>query len=337
MASELDRILDPGYLGDLASLPMNDVRAMRAECQEVETGLSYLRRLVQGRLDIVGVERQRRRDGGEPGELSALDRAAARDPRGPHPGARRRPAAAAARARRARRRSRAAVRRRSSPATTSTRCPTSRTTQLAHAARRARSARTRRVRLPPPALRPHRRAAGRDHPPLPDGRGLGRVAPAVTRPRRARDRLAAARDRRVPSESWSPTSRRGCVTSASSSVSSGGSGTSRCASSPRWPGISNPYLSQIERGLRKPSAEILQQIARALEISRRDALRAGRHPRRRATATPTSSREIRRDPRITEDQKKTLDPASTSRSGTRTADGPTRRAGPTTRNLTASR
>jgi transcriptional regulator with XRE-family HTH domain len=29
-------------------------------------------------------------------------------------------------------------------------------------------------------------------------------------------------------------------------------------------GISNPYLSQIERGLRKPSAEILQQNARAL-------------------------------------------------------------------------
>lgn len=32
-------------------------------------------------------------------------------------------------------------------------------------------------------------------------------------------------------------------------------------------GISNPYLSQIERGLRKPSAEILQQIARGLAIS----------------------------------------------------------------------
>jgi transcriptional regulator with XRE-family HTH domain len=32
-------------------------------------------------------------------------------------------------------------------------------------------------------------------------------------------------------------------------------------------GISNPYLSQIERGLRKPSAEILQAIARALRIS----------------------------------------------------------------------
>lgn len=32
-------------------------------------------------------------------------------------------------------------------------------------------------------------------------------------------------------------------------------------------GVSNPYLSQIERGLRRPSAEILQQIAKALRIS----------------------------------------------------------------------
>jgi transcriptional regulator with XRE-family HTH domain len=32
-------------------------------------------------------------------------------------------------------------------------------------------------------------------------------------------------------------------------------------------GVSNPYLSQIERGLRRPSAEVLQQIAKALQIS----------------------------------------------------------------------
>lgn len=32
-------------------------------------------------------------------------------------------------------------------------------------------------------------------------------------------------------------------------------------------GVSNPYLSQIERGLRKPSADILQQLAKALKIS----------------------------------------------------------------------
>jgi len=35
----------------------------------------------------------------------------------------------------------------------------------------------------------------------------------------------------------------------------------------RTAGVSNPYLSQIERGLRRPSAEILQQIAKALRIS----------------------------------------------------------------------
>jgi len=32
-------------------------------------------------------------------------------------------------------------------------------------------------------------------------------------------------------------------------------------------GVSNPYLSQIERGLRKPSADVLQQLAKALRIS----------------------------------------------------------------------
>jgi transcriptional regulator with XRE-family HTH domain len=32
-------------------------------------------------------------------------------------------------------------------------------------------------------------------------------------------------------------------------------------------GVSNPYLSQVERGLRKPSAEVLQQIASALRVS----------------------------------------------------------------------
>lgn len=35
----------------------------------------------------------------------------------------------------------------------------------------------------------------------------------------------------------------------------------------RSAGVSNPYLSQVERGLRKPSAEILQQIAKGLRIS----------------------------------------------------------------------
>ena len=69
-------------------------------------------------------------------------------------------------------------------------------------------------------------------------------------------------------------------------------------------GISNPYLSQIERGLRKPSAEILQQIARALEISSETLyVRAGILEERDHTDLAA---EIRRDPDLSEEQKKTL-------------------------------
>ena len=80
-------------------------------------------------------------------------------------------------------------------------------------------------------------------------------------------------------------------------------------------GISNPYLSQIERGLRKPSAEILQQIARALEISSETLyVRAGILEEREGADLVA---EIRRDPDLTEEQKQTLI-RSTSRSATRT-------------------
>jgi transcriptional regulator with XRE-family HTH domain len=69
-------------------------------------------------------------------------------------------------------------------------------------------------------------------------------------------------------------------------------------------GISNPYLSQIERGLRKPSAEILQQIARALEISSETLyIRAGILEEREGADLVS---EIRRDPDLSEEQKKTL-------------------------------
>lgn len=69
-------------------------------------------------------------------------------------------------------------------------------------------------------------------------------------------------------------------------------------------GISNPYLSQIERGLRRPSAEILQQIARALEISSETLyIRAGILEEREGADLVA---EIRRDPGLSEEQKKTL-------------------------------
>ena len=69
-------------------------------------------------------------------------------------------------------------------------------------------------------------------------------------------------------------------------------------------GISNPYLSQIERGLRKPSAEILQAIAKALRISAETLyVRAGildEQPDRDLES------EILQDPHLTDEQKQTL-------------------------------
>lgn len=69
-------------------------------------------------------------------------------------------------------------------------------------------------------------------------------------------------------------------------------------------GVSNPYLSQVERGLRRPSAEILQRIAKALEISSETLyVQAG------ILDAPGDSNlvdHIRRDPSLTEDQKRTL-------------------------------
>jgi transcriptional regulator with XRE-family HTH domain len=70
-------------------------------------------------------------------------------------------------------------------------------------------------------------------------------------------------------------------------------------------GISNPYLSQIERGLRKPSAEILQQIAKALRISAETLyVRAGILEPHEGDGD--LSRAILGDPSLSEDQKQTL-------------------------------
>ena len=70
-------------------------------------------------------------------------------------------------------------------------------------------------------------------------------------------------------------------------------------------GISNPYLSQIERGLRKPSAEILQAIARALRISAETLyVRAGILEARDGDSDIVAG--ILRDTTITERQKQVL-------------------------------
>ena len=106
-------------------------------------------------------------------------------------------------------------------------------------------------------------------------------------------------------------------------------------------GICNPYLSQIERGLRKPSAEILQQIAKALRISAETLyVRAGILEER--TGEHDLVGEILRDPSITEAQKQALiqvyqsfqhenDDVPSRRVTTHGALPANRRAGPTGR------
>src|SRR3954464_12823751 len=71
-------------------------------------------------------------------------------------------------------------------------------------------------------------------------------------------------------------------------------------------GISNPYLSQIERGLRKPSAEVLQQLAKALRVSAETLyVRAGILDERDREGIEVRS-VILTDPTITERQKQVL-------------------------------
>jgi transcriptional regulator with XRE-family HTH domain len=71
-------------------------------------------------------------------------------------------------------------------------------------------------------------------------------------------------------------------------------------------GVSNPYLSQIERGLRRPSAEILQQLAKALKISVETLyVQAGLLSDDEA-GVPSVREAIARDPLLTADQKQAL-------------------------------
>ena len=71
-------------------------------------------------------------------------------------------------------------------------------------------------------------------------------------------------------------------------------------------GVSNPYLSQIERGLRRPSADVLQQLAKALRISAETLyVRAGiLDPDGRGNETVQSA--VLADPDLTERQKQVL-------------------------------
>jgi hypothetical protein len=59
----VDRVLAADYTSGLGDLPIEDVRDLRRDAEQEEADLSYLRRMLQGRLDIIRAERHRRASG----------------------------------------------------------------------------------------------------------------------------------------------------------------------------------------------------------------------------------------------------------------------------------
>jgi hypothetical protein len=72
MHPELDRLLDPAFADGLGSLDLTEVRRRRAACQLREESVSYLRRVIQVRLDLLGTELAHRQSGDRPADTSEL-------------------------------------------------------------------------------------------------------------------------------------------------------------------------------------------------------------------------------------------------------------------------
>jgi hypothetical protein len=68
----IDVMLEPSYLDGVADRPIDELRSMHEACLEVETEVSYVRRLAQARIDIVEAELERRKRGGSVGDLVAM-------------------------------------------------------------------------------------------------------------------------------------------------------------------------------------------------------------------------------------------------------------------------
>jgi hypothetical protein len=81
---QLDQLISIDEPDDLGPCSLTDLRSIRDHYQDVESGLSYARRIVQGRLDTVTVEFERRRDENSDGDLiGRLPEALAAHTRGP--------------------------------------------------------------------------------------------------------------------------------------------------------------------------------------------------------------------------------------------------------------
>jgi hypothetical protein len=77
----IDRVLDADFLADLDTADLDSLRELRGEAEQEEVDLSYVRRLLQGRIDIVEAERHRRVTGGSESIIDQLNEILADDGR----------------------------------------------------------------------------------------------------------------------------------------------------------------------------------------------------------------------------------------------------------------
>lgn len=82
----IDRVLDPEYVAGLGELELAELRARRDDAAQEETDLSYLRRMLHARIDIVRAELRRRRDGAGASIVDELARILAENAVGPATG-----------------------------------------------------------------------------------------------------------------------------------------------------------------------------------------------------------------------------------------------------------
>ncbi|MFR9730417.1 aerial mycelium formation protein [Saccharopolyspora sp. MS10] len=68
----IDRVLDPAYADGIEERPLGDVRELRDEAAQEETDLSYLRRMLHARIDIVRAEQRRRAENGSTSVVDQL-------------------------------------------------------------------------------------------------------------------------------------------------------------------------------------------------------------------------------------------------------------------------
>jgi hypothetical protein len=77
----IDRVLAEDYLAGLQQAPLADVRTLRDDAEQEEVDLSYIRRLIQGRMDIVRAELNRREGGAQGSIVDNLAAVLADEPR----------------------------------------------------------------------------------------------------------------------------------------------------------------------------------------------------------------------------------------------------------------